>query len=315
MQITGAGTSRQRARRHVSAKLDEVELLVESFRAASLQCVQTTAGQLGASVRAVSTRRTEVREVAFGAGAVISLGDSFSRFAVGIGLRGDIRTLNGRLTGSNIAYINGRNGMVARLAPGSRWCNISFDHDLIHCAADTHGYSLPTAEDTFLGLPVPKHNALGAVLSRVAGNELWSDACDVELEDELALTVLRLFNPGTRGARARRGCRQRLVRQVIEIIRAEFTQTITVTSLCQRVGAGERTLQYAFKSVTGLSVQQYLMAHRLQAARALLLRGDCERVSDAACACGIHHPGRFAQYYRRLYGESPRRSLPGFAER
>ena len=61
-----------------------------------------------------------------------------------------------------------------------------------------------------------------------------------------------------------------------------------------------------FREATGLSVQQYLMIYRLQQARAMLLHGEYEQISEVARACGIHHTGRFAQYYRRFFGKSPR---------
>jgi len=297
-------------RKPVSATVNEAELLVQSFRAAALQCVQTTPGRLGTQVHDVSTKRIEVREVSFEAGVILSLPRAFSRFGMAIGLKGDIQTVGTRLSDSNIAHINGQNGMVTRLAPGSRWCNVTLDRHFIQEVAEVHGYELPTG-DAARGLSLAAHGALGETLVRTARNQLWSESCDAELEDAVALTVLRVFESRPKSAKRWSGRRQRVVNRVIDYIQAECTSVVTVTGLCHLAGVGERNLQTAFRDITGLSMQQYLTACRLQAARALLLRGEFERVADVARACGIHHPGRFAQYYLRRYGESPSRSMPG----
>ncbi len=80
---------------------------------------------------------------------------------------------------------------------------------------------------------------------------------------------------------------------------------MTVTGLCQLAGVSERTLQYIFLQATGLTVRQYLMSYRLHRARALLTEGKVAQVKDAALACGIPHAGRFSQYFKRWFGESP----------
>ena len=84
---------------------------------------------------------------------------------------------------------------------------------------------------------------------------------------------------------------------------------MTVTGLCQLAGVSERTLQYTFRKATGLTVQQYLMSYRLHRARALLTGGEVTQVKDAAQARGFHHAGRFSQYFKKLFGESPSQVL------
>lgn len=158
-------------------------------------------------------------------------------------------------------------------------------------------------------MPVATHDRLAALLSRIARGKALNHLSDTALEDELALTVLRCLNTGSRLARI--GPRQRwlLVHRVIDFIQAEYGNQITVTGLCRLAGVGERSLQYIFRDATGLTVQQYLMTYRLHQARTALTRGEVGRVGDAARRCGIPHLGRFAQYYRQMYGQSPRDTL------
>jgi AraC-like DNA-binding protein len=39
--------------------------------------------------------------------------------------------------------------------------------------------------------------------------------------------------------------------------------------------------------------------------RALQIEGKVAQLKDAALACGIPHTGRFSQYFKALFGESP----------
>ncbi len=295
-------------RRSVCARLDDIDALVAAYQSAPLRCAQTSRGRLGAEVHAVTTPRLELRDVAFEGGITLTAADPFPRFGLAVGVTGEAEIMGRQLTNSNLGYITGDNGMIAHLQPGSRWCNISFDWDLIISVAETHGYTTPRGDRT-CGVPAQVHQELWGMLARVARNEQYAECSDAELEDELALAALRLLDTRQRAGKALGGSHQRTVHRVIDFIVAEFSRPITITSLCRLCGVSERTLQYRFKQVTGLTVQQYLMIFRLQKARAMLMRGEYQQISDVASACGIHHAGRFAQYYRQLFGKSPKATL------
>jgi AraC family ethanolamine operon transcriptional activator len=73
----------------------------------------------------------------------------------------------------------------------------------------------------------------------------------------------------------------------------------------------ERTLQYAFGDVYGMSPHTYLKSLRLAAARRLLLRSPDERgaVKRAALDAGFRQLGRFSVEYRQFFAESPSETL------
>ncbi len=298
------------SRIHISRRIDEVEDLIGSYRTAGLSCVQTTAGKLGARVHGLATRRAELREVSFDAGIVLTIHDPVPRFGLAIALAGETRVLGQPLTSSNLGFLSGRNGMIARLKPGSRWCNVALDWNLVFQVAETHGYRIPTG-DSSRALPPERHDRLAALLSAMARRQLMSETGDAELEDELVRSCLRELNPDRRSGREWRLAYLPMVRRVIEFIQAEYANPVTVTGLCALVGVSERTLQYRFRETTGFTVQQYLMKYRLHRAHALLTHGEYTRIGEVAHAVGIHHPGRFSEYYRRLFGHHPRKSLAG----
>lgn len=296
-----------------TGKVDEIDSLADwvgYFRTAPLQRIQTTSGPLGAKVHSILTPRVEVRDAAFRAGIVMTADNPFPRLGVAIRVSGVVKLFGNALTDSNMFCIAGHNGMIARLEPGSHWCTVSFDWDLIRSIAEAHDYAIPDGDHS-CGIPIPAHVELKTLLCRTAAGLRYGDVTDEELEDELARAFLRAMNPGTASRKMQRGSHMHAVHRVIDFIQAEHTNPITVTDICQIASLSERNLEYVFRGATGVTVQQYLMHHRLHRARAMLLKGEYEQVKGVAIACGIPHAGRFSQYYKRLFGQLPRETLAG----
>ncbi len=283
---------------------ESVEVLSETYRAAPVDYVQIAPGRLGAEIHAASTALVEVREVSFEAGVLLTIENPFPRFAVGIGLRGQSQLFGSHLTSSNIGYANGHNGIIARVQGASSWCNISIDPGLLEQVAATHHYVIPGGDASY-GLPVDTQSAVVCTISQVARSERFAELTDAQFEDEIALTVLRVLNPPQKKGSVRLSQHYIIVQHIVEYIHAHYFESMTVTDLCQLAGVSERTLQYTFREATGLTMQQYLMSHRLHRARALLIEGKVALVKDAALACGIPHTGRFSQYFKNMFGESP----------
>lgn len=283
---------------------DSVEVLSETYRAAPVDYVQIAPGRLDAEIHAASTALVEVREVSFGAGVLLTIENPFPRFALGIGLRGHSQLFGSHLTNSNIGYANGHNGIIARVQSASSWCNISIDPELLEQVAATHHYVIPGG-DASHGLPVNVQGALVSTISQVARSQRFAELTDAQFEDEIALIVLRTLNSQQKEGSSSLSHHYVTVQRIIEYIHAHYVENMTVTGLCQLAGVSERTLQNAFREATGLTMQQYLMSYRLHRARALLIEGKVAQVKDAAKACGIPHTGRFSQYFKKLFGESP----------
>jgi AraC-like DNA-binding protein len=81
---------------------------------------------------------------------------------------------------------------------------------------------------------------------------------------------------------------------------------ITVLELCKGLRVSRRTLQRSFREVTGMSPARYLLQLRLNRVhRDLLEQPGCVSVQDVATRWGFLHLSRFAQFYRRAFGELP----------
>ena len=270
--------------------------------------VQTTPGRLEAKIHSVATRLVEVREASFRTAVLLTTDNAFPRFGVGINLSGQSDLFGSSLTDSNLGYTNGHNGVFARVQDASSWCNVSIDFELLERVAETHDYEIPSGDGTY-GLPIDKQRSFVRMMSLVARAQRCSELSNAQLDDETALTVLRTLNPPQERGGMTRSKHYIKVQCVIEYIHAHYFESMTVTGLCQLVGFSERSLQYNFLDATGLTVQQYLMHYRLHRAHSLLIRGQVGQVKDAAQACGIPHTGRFSQYFKNLFGESPSQLL------
>jgi transcriptional regulator GlxA family with amidase domain len=86
---------------------------------------------------------------------------------------------------------------------------------------------------------------------------------------------------------------------------------VYVTDLCQASGVSERTLEYAFKAVLGLTPVAYLTRLRLHRVRQALLesRPGATTVSAEALRWGFWHFGEFSRAYKDCFGEQPSDTL------
>ncbi len=152
---------------------------------------------------------------------------------------------------------------------------------------------------------------------------LRSDAplCDgdierlVEMHIQAALSVGHVDRPAyPRGQRAHYSAFQRAE----AYMRSNMQHDIYMDDICEAIGVSERTLRHAFKSLLGVSPNRYLAMLRLCAAcRSLSATGTEERsVKSVALSCGLWDLSRFAENYRRVFGELPsdtlhrRRAMP-----
>ncbi len=103
---------------------------------------------------------------------------------------------------------------------------------------------------------------------------------------------------------------EREVKIVEDYMRAHAHENITIADLVQAAGVSARSLFEKFRSVRGTTPMQYLRRLRLDQVRRELTSGAPEiSVTEVAMRWNFEQLGRFAQYYRRIYGETPSQTL------
>jgi transcriptional regulator GlxA family with amidase domain len=99
----------------------------------------------------------------------------------------------------------------------------------------------------------------------------------------------------------------RIVKIAEDHARSRAGERVHVSDLCRAADVSERTLEYAFKDVTGLSPMAYLVRLRLHWVHAALLAAESgsTRISTEALNWGFWHFGEFSRAYKQCFGESP----------
>jgi AraC-like DNA-binding protein len=102
-----------------------------------------------------------------------------------------------------------------------------------------------------------------------------------------------------------------IVKVAEEYALAHADDRIYVTDLCKVAAVSERTLEYAFKEIAGLTPMNYLVRLRLHRVRQALLAAapEATTVSIEALNWGFWHFGEFSRAYRECFGELPSDTL------
>jgi len=84
-----------------------------------------------------------------------------------------------------------------------------------------------------------------------------------------------------------------------------------LSELCAAANVSERTLQYAFQDIMGMSPMTFLHRLRLHRARDELRKAKIgsTTISDVAMNWGFWHFGEFSRAYKNCFGETPSRTL------
>ena len=120
---------------------------------------------------------------------------------------------------------------------------------------------------------------------------------------------------GEAGSELARRRRRRLVELAISHVEGRREYRTTVTEMCQALGVGRRTLEYAFRGVLGTSPRAYFIQCALEEAHSTLrVSSPSDRtVTEVAIECGFSHLGRFSITYRAAFGETPSQTLRALA--
>ncbi|GHA99571.1 helix-turn-helix domain-containing protein [Modicisalibacter luteus] len=109
--------------------------------------------------------------------------------------------------------------------------------------------------------------------------------------------------------------RKRVVDQVKRYVDAPEYVPVTMAELCGLTHVSQRTLQYCFTSILGISPVQFLRTARLnRVRRALAHPVDGTTVTGVANDWGFYHLGQFSRDYRRLFGEPPSETLARYRD-
>ena len=186
------------------------------------------------------------------------------------------------------------------------WCSIALPCD----------QELPAGSSARIvgsGAAVPRLKRLvqgiaGSLLERPDGTAAHRRA-GRELVAAAVACLPAIKTPDARVGRPRLD-RGQIIRQSMEVIEAAETMP-TAVELAREVGVTGRTLLRTFREQFGVPPKRYLLLCELHAVRRSLHGADADdaTVADVLTRHGIWEFGRFADRYRRQFGEFPSETL------
>jgi AraC family ethanolamine operon transcriptional activator len=127
---------------------------------------------------------------------------------------------------------------------------------------------------------------------------------------EIALTDQLLAQTAPPEERPGNHWRRRIALEGKAYICERLEEELNLADLADAVGVSLRTLQYAFRETFGFSPAEFARRERLLRVRGQLRQGAGQAtVTEVAMRYGFHHLGRFAESYRRTFGEKPSETL------
>ena len=132
------------------------------------------------------------------------------------------------------------------------------------------------------------------------------------LEQQLIHALVECLSTGSadEGTPAMRR-HQEIVVRFEGLLQAQPERNLRMAEICTALGVSERLLRGVCAEHLGMSPTSYHRLRRMSLVHRTLWRGDAaaETVSVVARRHGFHNVGRFAAYYRVLFGELPSATL------
>ena len=103
----------------------------------------------------------------------------------------------------------------------------------------------------------------------------------------------------------------KIVKEAEAFVRDNMQAPITLQKLCEHLKISQRSLNYAFQAVYGLSPMGYLKILRLNQVRWALKKAEpsTSLVIGIANCFGFWHMGQFGTDYKKMFGETPKTTL------
>ena len=88
-------------------------------------------------------------------------------------------------------------------------------------------------------------------------------------------------------------------------INENLSEKITLDELAQVAGMGKTGFSTAFKSITGMTVWEYILNARVELASSYLIEKNDFNVTEISLMCGFNDNAHFAKIFKKIKGSTP----------
>ncbi len=97
------------------------------------------------------------------------------------------------------------------------------------------------------------------------------------------------------------------VARVRAYVDRNLTNGLSVRELASAVGRSESCFARLFRAATGMTPRRFVLARRVERARALILAPNRMSLSEVAAACGFADQAHLGRTFKRITGQTPAR--------
>ncbi len=126
---------------------------------------------------------------------------------------------------------------------------------------------------------------------------------------DLLSQILTLGHPGEDSRMERMKRSRAAVDETVDILRREWNDPPTISTLSRRVGVNECSLKKGFRKQMGMPIGAYIRHQRMKKALELIETGRYS-ILDTALFVGYSNPSHFSAAFRKFYGHLPSYYLP-----
>ncbi len=205
----------------------------------------------------------------------------------------------------------------------SRWINFSIPENRLQEAVIARvGYplALPNNDVKWVQLPRGRRSYLirlvddAFAIARTFDAKGMPAALAAGIAQELLGSYIEALGDATLTDRVRRGSverhHSRLVLACEQLALSGDAVAMDMNEMASRCGYTRRSLELIFNRSVGMPPGRWFLNLRLNGVlRDLLTSTDACRIADVALRWGFRHPARFAEQYRRAFGELPSQTL------
>jgi AraC-like DNA-binding protein len=308
-----------------STDLDESRYLVGKIFSPHKIEITDTAIKLVTEVYAADFSRSSLLHTRYGAGVNINAGQLNSYYLIQALWEGSIEVTNGNHCGGFKpglgSIVSPTVPMQMRWSPGASTYTVKLSkHALESRLSDMLGEELhsPLVFDPVLDFNSPQGQRWSSAVEFVRQQLTLSTAVSLGqpmaqlLEDTLCLMALEQLphNYSYKSNKVSAALAPKSVRRARQYIIKNLQNDIFLEDLARETAISTSTLCKHFKRYYGQSPMQYIRARKLEAVHQILKRSYAEvSVTEIALKFGFNHLGRFSQYYREKFGESPSMTL------
>ena len=143
-------------------------------------------------------------------------------------------------------------------------------------------------------------------LARLIADHIFSQDADALIADGLGMAMMACASAPQRpatGARSREPVDRRIAR-ALDYIDAHYSEPISTASIAEAANLSAGHFARLFKAVVGERVWSYVIRHRCEQARELLLTTSLP-IAEVTYRCGFAHQGHLTSRFRQFYGTTP----------